>query len=140
MKTNAVLSIFIIITFSACVRAQNPAPKDYIPYGMSDNLPVFYEQLKESLKFPLAWENSSAKDFEEWKKEARAMTLSCMMTPPPKTDFEPKIISREKKDGYETQKLVLSISSYNRIPAYLLIPEGTGPFPAIILMIHPFVP
>jgi dienelactone hydrolase len=134
MKRNVAFSICLFITVSACIRAQNPAPKEYIPYGMRDNLPVFYEQLKESLKFPMAWENTSIKNYEEWQKEARAITLSFMMTPPPKTDFDPKIISREKKDGYETQKLVLNISSFNRIPAYLLIPEGKGPFPAIILM------
>ena len=134
MKRIAVLSICIMITLYACINAQNNVPKDYIPYGISDNLPVFYEQLKESLKFPMAWENSSIKNYEEWQKEARAITISCMMTPPPKTDFDLKIISRQKKDGYETQKLVLNISSYCRIPAYLLIPEGKGPFPAIILM------
>jgi dienelactone hydrolase len=124
----------MLIMFSACNKTQESVPGDYKPYGMSDNLPVFYEQLKDSLLFPMAWVNSRDKDFKGWKKEARALTLSCLMTPPPGAEFTPKIISQEKKDGYEKQKLVVSISSHNRIPAYLLIPEGEGPFPAILLM------
>ena len=120
------------LSFNAC--AQEPSTKDYLPYGMKDNLPVFYEDLKASLKFPFAWVNSSDMAFQEWKEKARETTISCLMTPPPKVEFNPEVICREKKDGYETQKLVLNISGHNRIPAYLLVPEGKGPFPAIIMM------
>jgi hypothetical protein len=73
MKINFVLSICIMITFSACMNKQNNVPKqsnvpkEYIPYGMSDNLPVFYEQVVGSLKFPMAWENSSINNYEEWQ-------------------------------------------------------------------------
>jgi dienelactone hydrolase len=133
MKKKSLLSI-CSFAFTLCLMAQEPASKDYIPYGMSKNLPVFFEQLKENLNFPMSWGKSKTTNFDQWKKEARAMTLSCMQTPPPKADFAPKMIGRVKRDGYETQKLVINISSYNRIPAYLLIPEGDGPFPAILLM------
>lgn len=56
------------------------------------------------------------------------------MTPPPAADFKPEVIYSRKRDGYETRKILLNISAFNRIPAYLLVPEGKGPFPAIILM------
>jgi dienelactone hydrolase len=138
MKGISVLTVSMAITFSACMKeqkqAREPEPKDYIPYGMADNLPVFYKQLKASLTFPMAWGNSDIKDYKEWQKKAREITLSCMWTPPPKADFDPKIISRKKRDGYETQKLVINLSSWYKIPAYLLIPDGEGPFPAILLM------
>ena len=135
MKRKPILSLCILIMSSlSIISAQEPASKEYIPYGMSDNLPTFYEELKESLTFPMAWRNSNTSDFKKWKADARNRTLSCMMTPPSKTEFSPKVIGRKKQDGYETQKLLINISSLCRIPAYLLIPEGEGPFPAIILM------
>lgn len=129
MTRITILLICLNLFFISGIQSQNS-----VPYGMSDNLPVFYEQLKESLKFPMAWENKSSGNFQEWKKQVRELTLSCMMTPPPAADFKPEIIFRQKREGYETQKIMLNISAYNRIPAYLLIPEGKGPFPAIILM------
>lgn len=45
-----------------------------------------------------------------------------------------KVIATEKRKGYEVQKIVFNVSEYSRVPAYLLVPEGKGPFPAVLLL------
>src|SRR3954451_12252944 len=42
------------------------------PSVIVDNLPVFYEQLKDDLTFPLAWRNAQIRSFGQWRRTARA--------------------------------------------------------------------
>ncbi len=42
-----------------------------------------------------------------------------------------KVIAEEQRDGYRAQKISFCVNAYARITAYLLIPDGKGPFPAI---------
>lgn len=36
--------------------------------------------------------------------------------------------------GYEARKIWFNVSEWSRIPAYLLVPDGKGPFPAVIML------
>ena len=96
--------------------------------------PVYYKQLIERLTFPLAWENAGISDFDQWKTTARGKLFECMLAIPPQSSFDMKVISNEKRDGYTVQKILFSISGYSRVPAYLLIPDGEGPFPALVML------
>ncbi|NPD92821.1 prolyl oligopeptidase family serine peptidase [Prevotella sp. PMUR] len=101
-------------------------------YEFTFDLPRYVEQLKQELTYPMAWGNSPVKNFGKWKKTARAKVLECMMTPPMKAkNFDMKVIAEEKRDGYTARKIELNINAYSRITAYLLIPDGKGPFPAV---------
>ena len=104
-------------------------------YEFTFDLPRYVEQLKKELIYPLAWGNSDIKDFAEWKSVARAKVLECMMTPPKKAEgFDYQIIGEEKRDGYTARKILFNVNAYSRISAYLLIPEGKGPFPAMNML------
>ena len=104
-------------------------------YEFTFDLPRYVEQLKKELTYPLAWGNSDIKDFAEWKSVARAKVLECMMTPPKKAEsFDYQIIGEEKRDGYTARKILFNVNAYSRISAYLLIPEGKGPFPAMNML------
>lgn len=106
----------------------------YQGYETQNDMPLFYQQLKESLTFPMAWGNASQKDFKKWREEARKTLLACMQPAPPKTAFDMEIIDTEQRDGYKAEKILFNISGYSRVPAYLLVPEGQGPFPAVLLL------
>lgn len=110
------------------------AEKAYAGYEVQDNMPSFYEQLKQSLTYPMAWENSPEKDFSKWREEAREKLLECMDPAPPVVPYDMKVLATEKRKGYEVQKIVFNVSGYSRVPAYLLVPEGKGPFPAVLLL------
>ncbi|MCD8030698.1 MAG: prolyl oligopeptidase family serine peptidase [Bacteroides sp.] len=99
-------------------------------------MPVYYEQLREQLTFPMAWGRSDTKDFDIWKENARAVVWQCMenILPAPES-YDVEMIASEKREGYEARKIVFTLSGFSRVPAYLLVPEGEGPFPAV-LMLH----
>ena len=110
------------------------AEQAYAGYEVLNNMPAFYQQLKESLTYPLAWGNAPEKDFTRWRTQAREKLLECMQPAPPQADFDMKVIESEQREGYTAQKIVFNVSGYSRVPAYLLIPEGEGPFPAVLLL------
>ena len=57
-----------------------------------------------------------------------------MQPAPPKADFDMQTVESEQRDGYAVRKIVFNVSAWSRVPAYLLVPDGEGPFPAILLM------
>ena len=102
-------------------------------YEFKRNLPVYADSLIADFDYPLAWGNSDIKDFGEWKKAARQKVFDCMLMPPPAptNGFEAKVLYEEQRDGYKARKIVIRLSRYYTVPAYVLIPDGKGPFPAV---------
>ena len=101
-------------------------------YEFSRNLPVYADSLIKDLTYPMAWGNSPFTDFDEWRQAARQKVFDCMLTPPPPpVSFSYKTLAEEQRDGYRALKLDIRLSRYYTVPAYLLIPNGKGPFPAI---------
>ena len=113
-----------------CVSAQ---PQGREKYEYTRNLPVYADSLIADLTYPLAWGNSDIRDFDAWKQAAREKVFDCMLTPPPAppNGFEAKVLYEEQREGYKARKLEIRLSRYYTVPAYLLIPDGKGPFPAV---------
>ena len=105
-------------------------------YEFMRNLPVYADSLIADLNYPLAWGNSDIKDFDAWRKVARQKVFDCMLTPPPPPakDYEAKVLFEEQRDGYTARKIEIRLSRYYTVPAYVLIPDGKGPFPAVNLL------
>ena len=104
-------------------------------YELEREMPVFLDKLKKELTYPLAWGNSPVKNFKKWRKQARAEVLNAMLAPPPyTTDYRTEIIAEEQRDGYSARKISFNLTGYSRVCAYLLIPDGKGPFPAVVLL------
>jgi dienelactone hydrolase len=102
-------------------------------YEFKRNLPVYADSLIKDLTYPLAWGNSDIKDFDAWRKVARQKVFDCMLTPPPAPSDgnELKVLAEEQRDGYKARKIEIRLSRYYTVPAYLLVPDGKGPFPAV---------
>ena len=111
------------------------AQTDSAAYEVTGNMPVFYQQMKQQLTYPLAWGKAEEKDFAKWKAQARHVLAECMQNlhPAPKA-YAMEVTDREQRDGYEARKIRFNLSEWSRVPAYLLVPEGKGPFPAIVLL------
>ena len=129
-KTNALIIAFMMFC-CANVSAQKRAK-----YEFMRNLPVYADSLIAHFDYPLAWENSGFKKFAKWKKVARQKVFDCMlMPPPPPADgYQTKVLFEEQRDGYKAQKIEIRLSQYYTVPAYVLIPDGKGPFPAVNLL------
>lgn len=114
-------------------RPQPMAPvKDY---GMADKLPSFAAHRIEQMRWPMAWRNEQKrKPFEAWRKDAREKLLECLGPPPPRMSFEPELVATEDRGAYEARKLMLNLSSFYRVSAYLLVPKAPGPRPAVLAL------
>ena len=102
-------------------------------YEFMRNLPIYADSLIADLTYPLAWGNSDIRDFDAWKQKAREKVYDCMLAPPPApaNGYDVKVLYEEQRDGYKARKLEIRLSRYYTVPAYLLIPDGKGPFPAV---------
>lgn len=105
-------------------------------YGTEKDMPLFYQQLKEQLTFPWAWQAKRASmDFNTWREEARRQVEATMqMAPPPPASYDYEVVAREQRDGYEAQKIVFSVNKWEKTMAYLLVPKAKKA-PAL-LMLH----
>ena len=133
MRKSVIISA-LLLSFAVVfeVSAQNKPVQKRDKFEFTFDLPVYVEQLKRELTYPMAWGNSPVKVFDKWKAEARKKVFECMMAPPrPAANFSPEVVATEKRDGYTAQKIAFNINSYSRVTAYLLVPDGEGPFPAI---------
>ena len=103
-------------------------------YEFMRNLPVYADSLIADLTYPLAWGHSDIRDFDEWRRVARQKVFDCMLMPPPpprQGGVTCRVLYEEQRDGYKARKIELTLSRYYTVPAYMLIPDGKGPFPAV---------
>ena len=141
-KTKQIIGCIIILMFPTLntmwqtAAAQQSKQQSHMQqrenYEFDNDIPRYVEQLKQELTYPMAWGNSPIRNFKKWKKAARQIVFQCMMTPPRRaTAWNMEVLGEEHRDGYRAQKIAFNINAYSRITAYLLIPDGKGPFPAI---------
>lgn len=134
MKRIITYSIIALLQASVAL-AQTPSkPKlqKREKYEWQGEIPTYVETLKKELTYPMAWGNSPIKNFKKWKKATRAKVFECMMTPPKAAAaWNMEVLGEEQRDGYKAQKIAFNINAYSRITAYLLIPDGKGPFPTV---------
>lgn len=125
----------IVFVLLSCLICMNAMAQKRDKYEFYKDFPVYADKLLGQLTYPLAWGNSDIKDFIEWKSAARRKVFECMMTPPPEAkSYDVKVIGEEKRDGYTARKLEFNLSDFYRVRAYVLIPDGEGPFPAVNLL------
>lgn len=125
---------FLILMATAVVTIQAQESK-LMTYEVEKSMPAFYKELKATLTFPMAWGHTSTQRYNKWQRTTRAKVLECMSPAPPKAEkFDYKVISEEQRDGYKALKIVFNINAWSRVQAYLLIPNGDGPFPAVLAL------
>ncbi|HZF87072.1 dienelactone hydrolase family protein [Streptomyces sp.] len=91
--------------------------------------------LKEELTFPLAWGASPVRDFDAWRRAARATVEAHLLVGRQDgTPYAPEYGRREEADGYTRELVTLSLTRYARVRGVLLTPHGRGPFPAVLLL------
>jgi dienelactone hydrolase len=113
----------------------NGQDKAYKPYEVEGFMPSFYEKLKDMLTFPDAWDPNAGIPFDTWRAKARSILFSCMeILPPAPKSYNMKVLAVEQRKGYKAEKILVNISEWSRVPAYLLVPDGKGPFPAIVML------
>ena len=134
MARSNILTVLLVLIIGATqtASAQKKPVQKRDRYEFSFELPTYVEQLKTELTYPLAWGNSKVRKFPKWKAMARKKVFECMMTPPKAAgSYDMEVLATERREGYTAQKIAFNINAYSRVTAYLLVPDGEGPFPAI---------
>lgn len=117
---------------AAMATAPAQTPKGY---ELEKEMPTFLDELKKELTYPMAWGNSDIKEFGMWKTKARSTVFDAMLAPPPFTsNYQTRVVAEEQRDGYRAMKLEFNLTGYSRVNAYMLVPDGKGPFPAVVLL------
>ena len=131
----ALLQASVALAQTSVSLAQTPSKPKFQKrekYEWQGEIPTYVETLKKELTYPMAWGNSPIKNFKKWKKAARAKVFECMMTPPKAAAaWNMEVLGEEQRHGYKAQKIAFNVNAYSRITAYLLIPDGKGPFPTV---------
>jgi len=122
----SIMLILQLSAYSQSAKYQTPA--------VQDNLPAFYQQLKDQMTFPMAYDAAKNKDFDAWKKNARSKVFELLCQANDTTPFEPKIIEEQDRGTYLARKIVFNVTKQSRVLALMLVPKGKGPFPAVLLL------
>ncbi len=134
LKVKVLLLAYVLIILPTEVSFAKKPVQKRAEYEFTFDLPRYVEDLKDELTYPLAWGNASISDFDEWRSVARGKVFECMMTPPKCATPDMEVLATERRDGYEARKVRFNVNGYSRITAYLLVPDGDGPHPAVNLL------
>lgn len=107
---------------------------EYQTQGVVDSLPVFTKEVQERTVRPLSWTTGRFSDFEQWKDTARAKVLACMLEPPPSVPWDASVIEEEDRGSHVARKIIFNLTGDSRVLAYMTVPKGKGPFPAVLLL------
>ncbi|MCI6503406.1 MAG: alpha/beta hydrolase family protein [Prevotella sp.] len=128
MKQTLLLTLTLALSLSAAAQSER--------YGTEKDMPLFYQQLKKQLTYPWSWQNKRhTMTFDQWREEARRQVAATMQQAPPAPEtYDYEVVAREKREGYEAQKILFNINAWEKVMAYLLVPD-TRKAPAL-LMLH----
>jgi len=97
-----------------------------------DHLPDWYPELAQR-EFSLGWSRRTGTP-EQWRQRGREAFREALLEPLDEVDAEPETRGVEARDGYRVERVDLTLGRFRRTPALLAVPEGPGPFPALLLL------
>ena len=113
------------------------APADYPPCGMEKGLPVFAEAARNALaqNYFKGTGTADSAALKAWQRDGRAKLVeSLQQAPAPPKDTAYATLAEEDRGTNVARRIVFSPSALYRVPAYLLVPKGKGPFPAMLAL------
>lgn len=97
-----------------------------------ENLPDFYEALKDRMTFPLAYDGG---DPTIWRERVLPQVKSLILPYEASRPFNAELIDEIDRGAYVAQRIAFNITDESRVTALLLLPKGEGPHPSA-LMLH----
>lgn len=123
------------LSLAAVTAAAQQTGGDTQKYMFDGELPTCLTEMQQELTYPMAWGNSDIRQFDLWRSAARDKLREEMLMPPkPAKAWDMKVVAEEKRKGYKARKLSFNLDAYSRVEALELVPDGKGPFPAVLLL------
>jgi dienelactone hydrolase len=102
--------------------------------GYLGSLAPVIRAIQKERGFPLAYEHRGKLSAVEWRDRGRAAITTSLVYAPPPVTLDLHVQSRVHRPGYEIRSISFAGTPHYRIPGFLLIPEGKGPFPAVVAL------
>ena len=109
--------------------AQDPRTESFL-----GNLAPIARSIQRERGFPLDYAHRGKITVDEWRSRGRAEVRNQLSYWPDTVPLDLQVQSVVKRQGYEVRKISFAGSPHYRIPAYLLVPDGSGPFPGIVAL------
>ena len=93
MRRTLLLAAACLAALSVAAQQKKQPVEKRAEYEFYKDFPRYADRLLQDLTYPLAWGNSSERDVERWRTQARQKVLECMLTPPPAPAARLSIIS-----------------------------------------------
>jgi hypothetical protein len=132
-------AILLLLSTTAPILADEPLPKILAPHFKP---PAEYANQFGDYKSPLRFnDGSEVKTADDWKRRRQEIlkTWNDLMGPWPERIANPKleVIEKEHIDTCTRQHIRLEVAPGKLTEdAYLLIPDGQGPFPAVVVVFY----
>lgn len=96
-------------------------------------LPEWSAAWQDSLIPALAWQPNRFASIDTWRQQAREKILDLAAVPKPgATPFDLQVEAEVDCGSYVRQTITFAGTAAWRVPGYLLLPKGTGPFPGVV--------
>jgi len=101
---------------------------------IDQQLPDFYQQLKQKQTFSDAWESGKFHTVQQWRQHGRKLLRDSLLWPDEPVDFSPRLIRTEAQDGYKAEIWSVQLTLQSRVNLMLLTPDLPKPLPAVLLL------
>ena len=92
---------------------------------------------KDLLKFDDGRPVTNEAQWRERRQEIKSYWLGKIGAPPPLIQHpKVEVLGEERLDGYTRKKVQIEVASDRTTPGYVLIPDGKGPFPAMLVVYY----
>lgn len=102
--------------------------------SLMGSLAPIMNAIHEDRGFPMAFSQRGKLSIDEWRSRGRAEVQRAFAYSPAKVPLDIRVHSTVQRDGYQIRTITFAGSEYYRIPAFLLIPDGKGPFPGVVAL------
>lgn len=104
-------------------------------YEYDWDIPEYIDSIQAHLTYPLAWRNNKNMPIDKWRETTRTKIHELMGPEPPRpTKWEWRVLAEEKRNSYKAMRIEFNLSVWYKVKAYILIPDGKGPFPTVNLL------
>ncbi|MEX2231341.1 MAG: hypothetical protein WD824_04235 [Cyclobacteriaceae bacterium] len=123
-----VTSVLVILIFQTSFSQVEPAE------SLLGSLAPIMNSIHESRGFPMDFAHKGKLSVAEWRNRGRAEVQRVFAYSPGKVPLDIKVHSVVQRDGYQIRTISFAGTPYYRIPAFLVVPDGKGPFPGVVAL------
>jgi dienelactone hydrolase len=92
------------------------------------------QAIADSSPLDLSFLRPEFRDLNAWQKTARDQVFALLQYAPPHVAADVQVIAKVQRDGYTEERLTFKTTPQFRVPAHVLVPNGRGPHPAVLLL------